>query len=268
MSTEFKTLTFERGRDGVAVVTLSRPEVRNAFDADLITELHQVFAGPAVDDLTRAVILRGQGPAFCAGADLAWMRASAKLSLEENRKGAERMARMFRSVAECLVPVVAVVHGAALGGGAGLVAAADVAIGVPTAKIGFTEVRLGIVPAVIAPFVLRKIGRTHASRYFVTGEIFDGIEADRIGLLQRVVEPEHLEAEVDRFVSHVLAAGPHATRESKRLIELVDGVPVRDCTAVTAPLIARLRASEEGQEGMSAFLEKRKPTWVGPRTDS
>ncbi|HGY89759.1 MAG TPA: enoyl-CoA hydratase/isomerase family protein, partial [Planctomycetes bacterium] len=140
-------------------------------------------------------------------------------------------------------------------------AAADIAVGVPEAKIGFTEVKLGIVPAVISPFVLRKIGRTHAARYFATGEIFDGLEAERIGLLQRCVPASELETEVEGLVASILAAGPLAVRESKRLIDLVENVPVRDCDQVTVPLIARLRVSDEGQEGMSAFLDKRRPAW-------
>ena len=265
MGQGFATLSLQRDARGIVTVTLERPDLRNAFNADVILELTQAFLGPCSEVGVRAVLLRGRGSAFCAGADLQWMQASARLSQEENRTEAERMAKMFRSITECPAPVVAVVHGAAMGGGAGLIAAADVAVGALDCRIGFTEVRLGIVPAVISPFVLRKIGRTHAQRYFVSGEIFDGAEAERIGLLQRAVPADRLEDEVTRLVESMLLAGPMAMREAKRLIDLVDAVPVRDCTTVTAPLIARLRTSPEGQEGMTAFFEKRPASWAPPK---
>ncbi len=267
MTKSLETLEWRSNERGVATVTLQRPDVRNAFNDQLIEELTRVFTMISAEPSSRVAVLRAAGRAFCAGADLNGMRKSAHLSLEENRIDAGKMSRMFRAVAACDVPVVAVVHGHAIGGGAGLVAAADIAIGVPEAKIGFTEVKLGIVPAVISPFVLRKIGRKHAARYFATGEVFDGLEAERIGLLQKCVPSSELEDEVDGIVGSILAAGPLAVRESKRLIDLVENVPVRDCDQVTVPLIARLRVSDEGQEGMSAFLEKRRPAWF-PEGDS
>ncbi len=263
MTKSLETLQWNLDDRGVATVTLQRPDVRNAFNDQLIEELTRVFTMISAEPSTRVALLRASGRVFCAGADLNWMRKSAQLSLEDNRVGAAKMSRMFRAVAACEVPVIAVVHGHAIGGGAGLVAAADVAIGIPDAKIGFTEVRLGIVPAVISPFVLRKIGRTHAARYFATGEVFDGREAERMGLLQKCVPQHELDEEVDGIVASILASGPLAVRESKRLIDLVENVPVRDCDQVTVPLIARLRVSDEGQEGMSAFLEKRRPSWYG-----
>lgn len=257
-----ETLRIDKNPDGVVTVTLARPAVRNAFNAEVISELHAAFIGPCAADDVRAVLIRGEGKSFCAGADLNWMKASVELSLEENQQDAERMARMFEAIADCPAPVIAVVHGHALGGGAGLVAAADVAIVTTAAKLGFTEVVLGIVPAVISPFCVRKIGVAHALRYFATGEIFDGAEAARIGLAQKCVEPDALEGEVEALRAALLRAGPLASREAKRLAHEVDGRTPAACRDLTSHLIARLRGSEEGQEGMAAFLEKRAAAWV------
>ena len=262
MSESHQTIRIDRDARGIATVTLTRGEVRNAFDATLIAELDAAFRALAEDESLRCVLLRGEGKAFCAGADLNWMRASVDLSEAENEAEARKMAAMFRAVAECPAPVVAVVHGHALGGGAGLVAAADVALVVEKVKLGFTEVLLGIIPAVISPFVLRKVQETQARRYFLTGEIFDGREAERIGLAQRCLADEAaLEAEVENIVAGFLRAGPRAARESKKLIDGVKGKALAEATDVTAPWIARLRGGAEGQEGMAAFLDKRSPNW-------
>ena len=178
----FTTIGLTRADHGLATVTLKRPDVRNAFNAELVRELKQVFDALSKEDDLRAVFIRGEGKCFCAGADLNWMKASVTLSFAENEADARKMAETFAAIAACPVPVIAVVHGHALGGGAGLMAAADIALAADEVKIGFTEVLLGIIPAVISPFVLRKIGQTHARRYFCSGEIFDGREAARIGL--------------------------------------------------------------------------------------
>ena len=233
-------------RDGhVLRVTLARPERRNAFDAALIAELTEAFAD--VGD-ARAVVLAGEGQSFCAGADVDWQRSAIDLSYEENVEDALRLYRMCETIDRCPAPVIARIHGFALGGGSGLVACADVAIAAPDATFGFSEVKLGIIPAVISPFVLPKIG-AHARRYFLTGERFDAEAALRIGLIEEIADD--LDAAVDRVLSELLTAGPEAVRDAKRLIR------ERPAGEETARIAARLRAGEEGQEGLRAFLEGR-----------
>ena len=238
-------------RDGdVLRITLTRPKVRNAFDAALIAEL----AGAFVDvGRARAVVLAGEGRSFCAGADIDWMRSSVGLSFDENVADANAMRLMFEAIDRCPAPVVARVQGHALGGGAGLVAAADIAISARDAVYAFSEVKLGIIPAVISPFALAKIGGGHARRYFVTGERFDAETALRIGLVSELADD--LDAAVDRVVAELLSAGPKAARWAKRLVaERPDG-------AETARWIAERRTSEEGQEGLRSFIEKRAASW-------
>jgi methylglutaconyl-CoA hydratase len=239
-------------RDGnVLRITLARPDHRNAFDAALIAELARAFVDVG---RARAVVLAGEGASFCAGADVDWMRASASLSFDENVADANAMRKMFESIDRCPAPVVARVHGHALGGGAGIVAAADIAIAAPGTQFAFSEVKLGIIPAVISPFALAKIGVAQARRYFVTGERFDAATALRIGLVSEVAE--ELDDAVDRVVGELLNAGPQAARWAKRLVrERPDG-------AETARWIAERRASDEGQEGLAAFLDKRRPPWT------
>jgi methylglutaconyl-CoA hydratase len=240
-------------RDGpVLRVTLARPEVRNAFDAALIAELHRTFTD--VGD-ARAVVLAGDGTSFCAGADVDWMRSSIDLTYEENVQDARRLRQMLEAVEHCLAPVVARVHGHALGGGAGLVACADVAIAALDTSFAFSEVKLGIIPSVISPFAIAKIGPSAARRYFVTGERFDAATALRIGLVHEVADD--LDSAMDRVVAELLSAGPEATRAAKRLVlERPDGL-------ATERRIAERRTSEEGQEGLRAFLDKRKASWHG-----
>jgi methylglutaconyl-CoA hydratase len=234
-------------RDGpVLRVTLARPERRNAFDAALIARLHETFTD--VGD-ARVVVLSGEGPSFCAGADVDWQRASIDLSLDENVDDALRLHRMLAAVDDCPLPVVAAVHGYALGGGSGLVACADVAVAAPDAVFGFTEVRLGIAPAVISPFVLAKVG-AQARRYFLTGERFDAGTALRIGLVHEVADD--LAGAVARIVADVLQSGPEAVRAAKRLI-----LDPPASGEMLARIAAGLRAGDEGQEGLRAFLEKR-----------
>jgi methylglutaconyl-CoA hydratase len=230
-------------------VTLARPERRNAFDAALIAELTEAFAD--VGD-ARAVVLAGDGESFCAGADVEWQRASIDLSLEENVGDAMRLYRMCETVDRCPAPVVARVQGYALGGGSGLVACADVAVAARDAVFGFSEVKLGIIPAVISPFVLPKIG-AHARRYFLTGERFDAATALHIGLVHEVADD--LDGVIDGIVAELLTSGPEAVREAKRLIR------EQPTGEETAQIAARLRSGEEGQEGLRAFLEKRTPRW-------
>jgi methylglutaconyl-CoA hydratase len=238
-------------RDGVVLrVTMAKPERRNAFDAALIAELTQAFAD--VGD-ARAVVLAGDGPSFCAGADVEWQRSSIDLGYEENVEDALRLYRMLEAVDACPAPVVARVHGYALGGGSGLVACVDVAVAGEDAVFGFSEVRLGIIPAVISPFVLPRIGPGPARRLFLTGERFDAGTALRIGLVHEVAaDPRHA---VERVVTDVLAGGPEAVRAAKRLVR------ERPAGTETARIAAERRTSPEGQDGLRAFLEKRAPAW-------
>jgi methylglutaconyl-CoA hydratase len=238
-------------RDGhVLRVTLAKPERRNAFDAALIAELADAFAD--VGD-ARAVVLEGEGPSFCAGADVEWQRASIDLTYDENVADAMRLYRMLEAIDSCPAPVVCRVHGFALAGGVGLVACSDVAVAWPDAVFGFTEVRLGIVPALISPFVLRRIGSA-GRRYFVTGERFDAPEALRIGLVSEVAEDAG--ERVEAIVRDILAGGPIAVREAKRLVrERPTGID-------TAHIAAERRTSDEGQDGLRAFLERRSAGWL------
>jgi methylglutaconyl-CoA hydratase len=241
-------------RDGeVLRVTLARPEQRNAFDAALIGELTAAFAD--VGD-ARAVLLSGEGPSFCAGADVEWQRASIDLSYDENVEDALRLYRMLSAIDGCPAPVVARVHGYALGGGSGLVACADIAVAAADTTFGFSEVKLGIIPAVISPFVLPRIGSGAARRYFLTGERFAAETALRIGLVHEVVPAGELDDAVARVLGELETAGREAAREAKRLIR--DGPRDEE----TAKIAARLRAGEEGQEGLRAFLERRRPNWT------
>lgn len=238
-------------REGhVLRVTLARPERRNAFDAALIAELTDAFAD--VGD-ARVVLLSGDGPSFCAGADVEWQRSSVDLSYDENVEDAMRLFRMLETIDSCAAPVVCCVHGYALGGGSGLVAAADIAVAWPDAIFGFTEVRLGIIPAVISPFVLPKIGEA-ARRYFVTGERFDADVALRIGLVGEVAVDAGTACE--SIVADILEGGPVAVREAKRLVRERPG------GLETAHIAAARRTSDEGQDGLRAFLERRSAGWV------
>jgi methylglutaconyl-CoA hydratase len=233
-------------------VTMARPEQRNAFDAGLIAELTAAFEG--VGDDVRAVLLAGEGKSFSAGADVDWMRSSIELSYEENVADARRLRRMLETIDSCPVPVVTRVHGHALGGGCGLVACSDIVVAAPDTQFAFSEVKLGIIPAVISPYALAKIGASAARRYFVTGERFDAATALRIGLVHEVAE--NLDAAVETIVAELRSAGPEAARHAKKLVlERPDGLG-------TERRIAQRRTSDEGQEGLRAFLEKRVASWT------
>jgi methylglutaconyl-CoA hydratase len=260
-------LKVERSGGGaVARVWLTRPTVHNAFDATLIAELRAAFAGFAREEPTalRVVVLGGEGPTFSAGADIGWMRAAMQLDVEANEQDAMAMAEMFDAIDTCPVPVIARVQGAALGGGMGLCAVADVVIAESGARFGFTETRLGILPAVIAPFVIAKIGETHARALFPGGRRFDAVRAQRIGLVHDVVEgPEALDLAVDAVVADVLASGPTAVRAAKAIVREVRGLGHGSSKWHTARVIARQRVTEEAREGFAAFTEKRAPGWTG-----
>jgi enoyl-CoA hydratase/carnithine racemase len=239
----------------VTRVVLNRPEVRNAFNDELIARLSDAFAG--IGKETRAVVISGEGEAFCAGGDLEWMRKAAGYSLEENQRDATRLARLFRSIAECPAVVIARVAGPAFGGGCGLVAASDIAIASDDSKFAFSEVKLGLIPATISPFVIPKIGAGHARALFATGEAFGADYAFHIGLVHEVVAREQLDEAVNRKLKNIFASGPEAVHQAKRLVR---DHPLSLDDA--ARRLADARSSREGKEGVAAFLEKRKASFV------
>ena len=251
-------------RDGaVARLRLNRPELHNAFDAGLIAALTSALQALATDDGVRVVVLEGEGASFSAGADLNWMRSMAAAGEEENREDSLALARLMRCLDELPKPTIARVHGAAFGGGVGLVACCDIAIGATAAKFGLTESRLGLLPAVISPYVIEAIGPRQARRLFATAEVFDAGEACRIGLLHQVVEADGLDDAVRHQAGLLLKAGPVASASAKALVRRVASHGDRDRhDEDNAALIARLRVSPEGQEGLSAFLGKRRPEWI------
>lgn len=251
-------------RDGpVARLRMTRAQVHNAFDAGLIAGLTAALDEVATDASVRVLVLEAEGPSFSAGADLNWMRGMAAASEAENREDSLALARLMRALDELPKPTIARVQGAAFGGGVGLVACCDIAIGIPEAKFGLTESKLGLLPAVISPYVIAAIGARNARRYFASAEIFDATEALRIGLLHQVVPADALDAAVQRQVDLLLKAGPIASASAKKLVRDVAahaGGAKHDSD--NAALIAKLRVSAEGQEGLSAFLDKRKPRWI------
>jgi methylglutaconyl-CoA hydratase len=252
----------ERHEGPIAYVTLARPEVRNAFNAGLIAALHACFERLGADQSVRAIVLAGEGKAFCGGADVNWMRASLDLSQAQNVEDARALSRMYRAIDRVPVPVIARVQGAALGGGAGLVAVCDIAIAADTSFFGFTETKLGILPAVISPFVLAKIGLSHARALALTGERFDARRALSIGLVHEVVPEESLGTSVGRVAGEILSAGPSGIAATKRLFAQVVERSYDETLELTAAAIATQRTSPEGQDGLRAFLEKRKAGWV------
>ena len=245
----------------VATVALSRPEARNALNAALIGEITRCFEELADDESIRVIVLSGEGPVFCAGADIGYMRDTAGFSYEENLEDARRLAGMFRSVDELPKPVVAEVRGAAIGGGAGLVAVADVAVVEEGTRFAFSEVRLGIAPATIAPFVVRKVGLSRTRALFLTGERFDAEEAREFGLVHEVVLERDLDSAVDHVVSQMLQGGPAAQAAIKALLHQVEATEPMEALGLMTGLIAELRTGEEGQDGLGDFLEKREPRW-------
>jgi methylglutaconyl-CoA hydratase len=251
----------------VARVTLDRPEVRNAFDDALIQELQSSFESLGSDASVRVVVLAGNGPAFCAGADLNWMKRMAGYGYAENLADAQALATMLATLDRLPQPTIARVHGAAFAGGTGLVAACDIAVGTPEAKFCFSEAKLGLSPATISPYVIRAIGERMARRYFLTAEVFGAEEAHRIGLLSALVSASDLDSEVSSMVKHLLAGGPEAHVKIKELIRAVTGRQVDDAlSAETAKRIAEIRVSPEGKEGIASFLEKRKAAWCSPKS--
>ena len=249
----------------VARVALNRPQVHNAFDDVLVAELTETLGKLDRDPAVRCMVLTGTGSTFSAGADLNWMRGMARANEAENRADSERLATLMRTLNTLAKPTLARVNGSAYGGGVGLVACCDIAIAAGSAKFGLTEVKLGLVPAVISPYVKAAIGARQARRLFVTGEIFDAAYAQRIGLVHDVVAPDKLDEQVERVLHWLAKGGPLAQREAKHLVLELGGALERNSGQTdmkNAALIARLRVSPEGQEGLTAFLDKRPPTWA------
>lgn len=252
---------------GVARVTLNRPELRNAFDDALIASLTKAFLEIQGDKSLRALVLAGNGPAFCAGADLNWMKRMAGYGYEENLADARALATMLATLERMPMPTIARVHGPVFAGGTGLVAACDIAIGSPEAKFCFSEAKLGLSPATISPYVIRAIGERRARRYFLTAEVFDAEEAYRIGMLSGLVPASDLDSAIGNLLKHLLAGGPEAHAKIKDLIRAVANRPVDDALcADTAKRIAEIRASPEGREGIASYLEKRKASWCSPKS--
>jgi len=255
-------LAVRRGGE-FAHVELGRPDVRNAFNAALIVEIAEAFQALANDASVRGIVLSGSGSSFCAGADITWMRTALELSAEDNHADARAMSRMFRSIDRCPKPVIARVHGAAIGGGVGLVAVCDIAIATSTTIFAFSETKLGILPAVISPFVLAKIGRSHARALALTGERFGASRALAIGLVHEVVETEDgLEGAIERTCSEIATAGPTAVAATKALLAEVAASDYDATLDLTARAIAAQRTSAEGQDGLRSFLDKRTPAWM------
>jgi len=246
----------------IAAVVIDRPAIHNAFDETLIASLTAAFRDLGTRDDLRAVVLSGEGPSFSAGGDLRWMRASLGWSREQNHLDAIALATLFSTINNCPLAVVGRIHGAAMGGGAGLVACCDIAIAAQGTRFAFSEARLGLAPATIAPYVIAKIGQTHARALFLTAERFDADHALAIGLVHRVVPAEQLDDAVNTTLAQLRMSGPQAIRAAKRLALLVGGTPDETITNMTADVIADLRVNAEAQEGLHAFLEKRRATWV------
>jgi methylglutaconyl-CoA hydratase len=259
----YETLELQHS-ERVATVWLKRPDMRNAFNETMIAELSAAFHALGADDNVRAIVLAARGPAFCAGADLNWMKKMAGYTREENRADAGQLAAMLLDIYSCPKPVVAKVQGDCYAGGMGLVAACDIAIASELANFCLSEVKLGLIPATISPYVIRAMGQSAARRYFVTAERFPAREAHRIGFVHEAVQAEALDATVDEIVKALVANSPNAVMEAKRLVHDVGGMPLTQALiADTAERIADIRASDEGREGVRSFLEKRKPGWVG-----
>jgi methylglutaconyl-CoA hydratase len=254
-----ETVTLSTEPRGVSRITIARPERKNAFDAQLIAEL--TAAVGRVDRSARAVVLQSEGDTFSAGADIEWMRGMAAYSLDENIADSKALAAMFRALYDLEMPLVARVQGAAIGGGTGLVAVADIAVASTDATFAFSETRLGILPAVVSPYVVRKIGPARATALFVTGSRIDAKRAYEIGLVERLVEPADLDAAVGRVLDAIVSGGPKAVNAAKRLVREVEEKRIDEVADLTVKRIAEIRVSHEGQEGLRAFLEKRDPRW-------
>lgn len=257
----YTVLTYEKaGRIGK--VTFNRPEIHNAFNATVITEMSQVFSEMEKDDDIRVVLLTGAGKSFCAGADLNWMREVINQSFDQNLAESNALADLFYQIYTFQRPVVGRINGAAIGGGTGFVAVCDIAIAAESAKFSFSEVKIGVVPACIGPYVIKKMGEGKARELFITGERMKAQRAFEVGLINKVVPDSELDGAVDELIRSILTSGPEAVAMAKKLVSEVPGMTPTQFKPFTAEMIAKLRISDEGQEGMDAFLNKRKPNWV------
>ncbi|MEQ8763077.1 MAG: enoyl-CoA hydratase/isomerase family protein [Planctomycetota bacterium] len=245
----------------VARVTLTRPDIHNAFDDQLIAQLTETFQTLGANEAVRVIVLAGEGKSFCAGADLNWMRRMIDYSREQNLEDSRKLERMFHAIDTCPKPVIGRVHGAALGGGVGIVACCDIAIAAERAKLGLTEVKLGILPAVISPYVVRKIGAGQARALMLTGERIDAKRARRIGLVHEVVDPKDIDDADAEKIELLMSSGPQAIARCKQLVRDIEDKLPDEAADITIAAIAEVRTSPEGQEGMRAFLEKRSPSW-------
>jgi len=257
----YETIIFEI-KEQVAKISLNRPQVHNAFNKTMVEELFDVFQITAKDPGIRVVILTGVGKSFCAGADLNWMREIVNYSYEENLEESKQIAELLYLIYSLPKPTIARINGTTIGGGTGLMCACDIIIASEKAKFGLSEVKLGLVPAVISPYVIKRIGESFARRYFLTGERLTAEQALKIGLINMAVSEEKLDDEVEKVTTYLLTSGPNAIANCKKLLTTIPAMSLEEAKVYTAKMIADLRVSEEGQEGMSAFLEKRKPNWI------
>lgn len=257
---EYQTILYEHG-DGIAYVTLNRPDIHNAFNDVMIRELTEVFGKIDEHADIRVVVLSGKGKSFCAGADLNWMRRVKDYSFEQNLRESLELSDMLFCMYSCSKPTIARVNGAAIGGGTGLVAVCDIAIAASTAKFSFSEVKIGLIPACISPYVLKKCGEGRCREFFLTGERMTAERALAAGLVNKVVEMEELDNAVTQYTSQLVSSGPEAIARCKELLRSIPLMSYDEVKRYTAEVIAQIRGSEEGQEGMNAFLEKRKPGW-------
>lgn len=253
---------FVKGKLGIVRIVLNRPDLHNAFNDEMIEGLIKAFEDIENDKSIRIVTITGEGKSFCAGADLNWMKKMVDYSDEENFQDSVKLSELFKSINNCSVPVLAKVNGATLGGGTGVVAACDFVLSAKSAKFGFTEARLGLVPAVISPFVMAKIGESNARAWFLSGERFSSEKAQDMGLVHEITPLDNLDSEFEKWIEKFLKAGPEAGREAKTLIKNVLELDSDKVTEYTCKTISRIRTGNEGQEGMKALLEKRKPSWL------
>ena len=257
----FETIKYEK-KDSVGYITFNRPEIHNAFNDTVIDEMIYIFDKLEEDSGLRAVVLTGEGKSFCAGADLNWMKSVIDQSFEENLKESNRLADLFYKVYTFKKPVIGKVNGAAIGGGTGFVAVCDIAIAAESAKFSFSEVKIGVVPACIGPYVIKKMGEGKARELFITGERMLAKRAFEVGLVNEYVADDKLDEEVETLIKSILSSGPEAVAMAKKLVSEVPSMSPEQFKPYTAEMIANLRVSDEGQEGMNAFLNKRKPNWV------
>ena len=258
---DYKTILFEL-KDRTVHVSFNRPDVHNAFNATMIAELDDAFTEIENDKTIRVAVMTGIGKSFCAGADINWMREIIHYSFEQNLEESLHLTDLLHKIYTLPKPTLAMVNGAAIGGGTGFISACDIAIASDQARFGLSEVKIGLVPAAISPYVIRKIGESKAREYFLTGKRISAQKACEIGLLNEAVPPDKLEGKVEEIVSLLLTSGPEALASCKQLIQEVPQMSFEEAKAFTARMIANLRVSKEGQEGMTAFLEKRKPSWT------